>query len=194
MYAAFAQDYFPYQSFKYVKVPANSDSGTPFKYYAYYDSTYEYIKGSAVAGCDTELYIKPDFRESMYGTKFLTPDGDIKIVDSKGSSVYPVCIYKLMHKTYKAVFEETDHTKLPKIVLDKESEETRSITGISSSDLWISSCSDLDAGAIYSDLPETQLNNLTDELMKTICEKYGDKTCHTHVPAELLTPEGETTD
>ncbi len=187
MYAAFAQNSFLHQSFKYVELPANYDSGIPFKYYAYYDSTYEYIKGSAAANCDPVLHIKPAFHSSMSGTRFLRPE-DIYFVDSDGNTVRPGCTYKLKCKTYKAVFDETDHTKLPKIVLDKEGEETLSIAGTGFSTLSLSSCSDSESGAIYSDLPENKLDSLTDELMKTICEKYGDRSCYTHIPAEWLVP------
>lgn len=166
-----------------------NDGAGNFIYYMYRKDVHEYIKGSAAAACDPQLYIKPTFNDSIDGTKYLNL-GKINIVDGSGKSVTPRCTYKLRHKTYSIPYGYL--TEPPKVTFNKESMETYSIVGsYSGSNLFIFSCSDMTIGAIYSDLPEAELNGLTDELIKAICEKYGDKSCYTHIPPQLLTPEEE---
>ncbi len=205
MYAAYeSSDRYDICSPSPVDIHQSLDHEMPFKYYTYYANTYEYVKGSAAASCDSELCIKPAFKEGMYGTKILELN-NIKIVDSDGNTVRPGCTYKLKDKTYKTVYEETewtnpsngqtstvkDYTKPPKIILNYAREKVSRIS--CSNNLDIYSFPSSVGGAIYSDLPENKLDSLTDELLKAICEKYGDKSCYTHIPAEWLVPEDKKT-
>lgn len=206
MYAVMQEhDSMPYSSIGYVDVHESLDKPLPYKYYFYIQDSYEYIKGSTVSSTDSnsQLYIKPFFKNGSDGTKYLDLES-AGVVDSNGNPAYIGCQYKIKCTYYTTVpyecewtdpnngetYTVNDRTKPPKIVLEKEKEIIKTIGGCN---LYLLACDSSWSNSIHSDLPEKQLNGLTDELIKAICEKYGDETCYTHVAAEWLTPEEEET-